>query len=80
MVTKDICAVIRYAVNDAQRSGDRGDGQVRFTFVGIGRVRGLAMQRAKAQQQTATFDRRVLDGISVAALLAAAVFFLWLIK
>jgi hypothetical protein len=38
------------------------------------------MQRAKIQQQTATFDRRVLDGISVAAQLAAAVFFLWLIK
>lgn len=38
------------------------------------------MQRAKFQQQAATFDRRVLDGISVAALLAAAVFFLWLIR
>jgi hypothetical protein len=43
-------------------------------------VGGVAMQRARLQQQTATFDRRVLDGISVAALLAAAVFFLWLIR
>ncbi len=38
------------------------------------------MARVKAQHQMAAFDRRVLDGISVAALLAAAVFFLWLIR
>jgi hypothetical protein len=64
--------------------GIRGDGHGRFSLwpnrrssTGVG---GVAMQRAKFQQQAATFDSRVLDGISVAALLAAAVFFLWLIR
>jgi hypothetical protein len=60
--------------------GIRGDGHGRSDRkVEFGRGRG-GMQRARLQQQTATFDRRVLDGISVAALLAAAVFFLWLIR
>jgi len=60
--------------------GIRGDGHGRSDRRSSSGVGGVAMQRARLQQQTATFDRRVLDGISVAALLAAAVFFLWLIR
>ena len=38
------------------------------------------MQQAEGHQPSAAVDGRVLDGISVAALLAVAVLFMWLIR